>query len=158
MQQHTEEIKKVGAKHYCCSNPNCKSVFSKPKIIKYYVCPSCQTLVEMTTTEGKIVKTRKPKSKRRKKTEKPKLTEKRETRRTNTILTEQPITSEETIDTPTEQPITSEETANRKSISGCQYYFGYLGQREKGKGIPNSCLDCAKSLDCMLYDYYKSKE
>ena len=138
MQQHTEEIKKVGAKHYCCSNPNCKSVFSKPKIIKYYVCPSCQTLVEMTTTEGKIVKTRKPKSKRRKKTEK------RETRRTNTILTE--------------QPITSEETANRKSISGCQYYFGYLGQREKGKGIPNSCLDCAKSLDCMLYDYYKSKE
>ena len=33
---------------YCCSNPNCKKVFSKPKIIKYYVCPSCQTLVDMT--------------------------------------------------------------------------------------------------------------
>ena len=33
---------------YCCSNPNCKKVFSKPKIIKYYVCPTCQTIVDMT--------------------------------------------------------------------------------------------------------------
>lgn len=37
---------------YICSNPNCDKVFSKPKIIKYYVCPSCQTLVDQTTEEG----------------------------------------------------------------------------------------------------------
>ena len=32
-----------------CSNPNCHKVFSKPKIIKYYVCPTCQTLAIMDT-------------------------------------------------------------------------------------------------------------
>ena len=37
---------------YNCSNPNCDKVFSKPKIIKYYVCPSCQTLIDQTTEEG----------------------------------------------------------------------------------------------------------
>ena len=30
---------------YHCANPNCNRVFSRPKIIKYYVCPTCQTLV-----------------------------------------------------------------------------------------------------------------
>ena len=34
-------------KVYCCSNPNCKSVFSLPKVLKYYVCPCCQTMVEL---------------------------------------------------------------------------------------------------------------
>jgi hypothetical protein len=37
---------------YCCSNPNCKKVFSKPKIIKYYVCPTCQTLVDDLPSEN----------------------------------------------------------------------------------------------------------
>jgi len=37
---------------YNCSNPNCDKVFSKPKIIKYYVCPSCQTLIDQTIEEG----------------------------------------------------------------------------------------------------------
>jgi DNA-directed RNA polymerase subunit RPC12/RpoP len=34
---------------YQCANPNCGKAFSKPKIIKYYVCPTCQTLVIMDT-------------------------------------------------------------------------------------------------------------
>ena len=34
---------------YQCANPNCKKAFSKPKLIKYYVCPTCQTLVIMDT-------------------------------------------------------------------------------------------------------------
>jgi hypothetical protein len=43
------QIEKTLSKNeeYCCSNPNCKSVFSQPKILKYYVCPSCQTVVEV---------------------------------------------------------------------------------------------------------------
>ena len=45
MVQTEERPRKI--KGYCCSNPNCKSVFSQPKIIKYYVCPSCQSVVEM---------------------------------------------------------------------------------------------------------------
>ena len=43
----TEKQVKKDSEGYCCSNPNCKSVFSYPKIIKYYVCPICQSLVEM---------------------------------------------------------------------------------------------------------------
>ena len=41
------EKKHKKLKDYCCSNPNCNSVFSQPKIIKYYVCPKCQSLVDM---------------------------------------------------------------------------------------------------------------
>jgi len=39
--------------------------------------------------------------------------------------------------------------------SGCQYGYGYLSQREKGEGIPSACVECPKSLDCMLAEYYK---
>ncbi len=39
---------------YSCSNPNCKRVFSRPKIIKYYVCPTCQTLVDNSNT-GELI-------------------------------------------------------------------------------------------------------
>ena len=45
---------------YCCSNPNCHKVFSKPKIIKYYVCPSCQTLVDMTLDNFQSLTQEKP--------------------------------------------------------------------------------------------------
>lgn len=33
-------------KHYCCSNPECRKTFDKPKLIKYYVCPHCMTKIE----------------------------------------------------------------------------------------------------------------
>ena len=42
--------------------------------------------------------------------------------------------------------------------SGCQYGFGYLSQREKGETIPGTCVECAKSLECMLSQYYKAGE
>ena len=45
---------------------------------------------------------------------------------------------------------------NQSSDSGCRHYFGYLGERDKGEGIPPECLECPKSLDCMLNNY-KSK-
>jgi hypothetical protein len=47
--------KKDKVRRYCCSNPNCKKVFSKPKVIKYYVCPSCQTVVDMTFENSKLI-------------------------------------------------------------------------------------------------------
>jgi len=34
--------------------------------------------------------------------------------------------------------------------SGCQYWFGYLGQKENGERIPNECIECEKSIECML--------
>ena len=44
------------------------------------------------------------------------------------------------------------------SPTGCQYGFGYLRQREKGEVIPDSCIECEKSLDCMLSEYYKAEK
>ncbi len=44
-----------------------------------------------------------------------------------------------------------------QSDSECKYYFGYLCERGKGEEIPVTCLECPKSLDCMLNNY-KSKE
>ncbi|MGB9854086.1 MAG: hypothetical protein ACPLRY_04685 [Candidatus Bathyarchaeales archaeon] len=34
--------------------------------------------------------------------------------------------------------------------SGCPHYFGYLGKRAKGEGIPEECLACEKAVECML--------
>lgn len=50
------------------------------------------------------------------------------------------------------------ETKTASSQSVCQYGFGYLSQREKGEGIPDTCIECPKSLSCMLSEYYKTQE
>jgi hypothetical protein len=57
--------------------------------------------------------------------------------------------------TPT--PSKLQETVETISLSRfvCQYVFSYLSQREKGEGIPDSCIECPDSLDCMLSQYYK---
>lgn len=58
-----------------------------------------------------------------------------------------------------EQQMSSEENKiAAPSSSGCQFGFGYLSQRKKGEGIPDSCIECAKSLSCMLSEYYKKEE
>ena len=33
---------------------------------------------------------------------------------------------------------------------GFQHWFGYLGDRENGEEIPKECIECARSIDCML--------
>jgi hypothetical protein len=33
---------------------------------------------------------------------------------------------------------------------GCFYYFGYLSERETGEPIPIECIECMKSIECML--------
>lgn len=68
---------------YQCANPNCKKAFSKPKLIKYYVCPTCQTLVIMDTkifelnqeikkeNDSRANENKSPRKKRKQKTEPP---------------------------------------------------------------------------------------
>jgi hypothetical protein len=68
---------------YQCANPNCKKAFSKPKLIKYYVCPTCQTLVIMDTkifelnqeikkeNDSRANENKSPRKKRKQKTELP---------------------------------------------------------------------------------------
>ena len=34
--------------------------------------------------------------------------------------------------------------------AGCEFWFGYLGERGSGEGIPDECVECEKSLECML--------
>src|SRR5208283_2418155 len=82
--QPVDKSKNNKVHRYCCSNPNCKKVFSKPKIIKYYVCPSCQTLVDLPfdnfqsfarekpVLEKKQVKLRKQKESEKDKNQEPK--------------------------------------------------------------------------------------
>jgi hypothetical protein len=32
----------------------------------------------------------------------------------------------------------------------CSHYFGYLGKREKGETIPAECIECMRSIECIL--------
>ncbi len=45
-----------------------------------------------------------------------------------------------------------------KSSPGCQYGFGYLSHRDRGAKIPDTCIECPDSLNCMLSQYHKSGE
>ena len=58
--QPLDKSKNDKVHRYCCSNPNCKKVFSKPKIIKYYVCPTCQTIVDLTSENSQLITREKP--------------------------------------------------------------------------------------------------
>ncbi len=58
----------------------------------------------------------------------------------------------------------SQQTAiveTKKSLEpspGCQYGFGYLSHRDRGAKIPDSCIECPDSLNCMLSEFHKSGE
>ncbi len=43
-----------------------------------------------------------------------------------------------------------------KNDAGCQHWFGYLNQKEKGASIPQSCVECDKAVECMLNQSYNS--
>ena len=200
--------------NYRCSNPNCKSVFSQPKIIMYSVCPICQTIIgttaavfqaglveeehaqtEQNTTTASAAESEKPQSQEPRAMEQPKIEEleKIETEAVEAKTTplskmiepkakaqtegfETKTTASKTIPPPettlqtrtSEQRIAEQKTILRQPVQKvpdnvsssktCQYYFGYLSQREKGEEIPISCIECSKSLDCMLAEYHKSKE
>ena len=300
MQKREEEHK--NKESYCCPNPNCNSVFYRPKIIKYYVCPTCQTLLKMDTAIGNTkTKKQRPTEEDIKRKEAERLEAERkaerleaelleaeqkaeqleaerleaqrkverieaereeaklleakrlkaqqleaqqmETRRLEAerkaerleaelleaeqkaeqleaerleserkakrleselkaerleaerkaerleaeLLEPQRLEAQRKVErlaerleaerketekqqqikseapkpielSKTGQPAASSEEVNKSSDSGCKYYFGYLSEREKGEEIPAGCLECRKSLDCMLSNYYRSKE
>jgi hypothetical protein len=219
MQENDENGSTVGKPPYCCSNPNCRNVFSIPKVIKYYVCPICQTLVEMTSTDDKAadeeyapvevpqskkavskpvqsqapaMRTMEPKTMEQRVVEpkvvEPKVVEPKvvEPKVVEPKVVEQvvepkvvepkvvepkvvepkvvepkvvePKVVEPKAQSPMPKSIGKEDKVNHLSDQVCKFYFGYLGKREKGEGIPETCLECNKSLDCMLSEYYKSED
>jgi len=159
-----EKKAKRSSEGYCCSNPTCKSVFSHPKIITYYACPTCHTKVEIVDIENQT------------KIEQPIFKEKSiklETVKPSYIQTKEVETAEHVSKTkstkinPTNsfipeikvpEPNMAIETQESDSLSdsGCKHYFGYLCEREKGEGIPNECVECPKNLDCMLSKVHQS--
>jgi len=67
-------------------------------------------------------------------------------------------TQETSMFAPMQQGAVAETKTVTTSSSVCQYGFGYLSQREKGESIPETCIECAKSLECMLSEYYKAEK
>jgi len=173
---------------HLCSNPNCRNVFSKPRIIEYHVCPVCQTLVNtiIVSSQEEIENALPPENILKITVPVETNTDIQEDLKPPTVETEriQPeleelCTSEqkpevierggepEALEIPIQEAIVSatvqQETkaqTNAVSVpsSDCQYGFGYLRQREKGEGIPDTCIECSKSLDCMLSEYYKAEK
>ena len=41
--------------------------------------------------------------------------------------------------------------------AGCQYWFGYLNQKERNETIPPQCVECANAVECMLSQHYSSR-
>ena len=34
--------------------------------------------------------------------------------------------------------------------SDCPHFFGYLGEKEDGEGIPPECNECERTIECLL--------
>jgi FtsZ-interacting cell division protein ZipA len=166
-------------KFYRCPNPECKKIFRTPAKVKdlsetphriHYSCPECGTDVEPflksdtskeTTTEAKpkqpatpkpIYLKQKPEVQTTAQHSAPKSTyleQKSETQPATPsqiqIKEPQPKQTDQTL-----KPDITEDNQKTTESSGCQYYFGYLGNRQKNEAIPETCLACPNSLDCML--------
>ncbi len=169
-----------------CSNPNCRKFFSRPKIIRYQVCPACQTIVNIaeSPTQGEVpisfisrkpekldkqemVEANKPKgltfepqpSGVAPSLEKLTVSEKKPEVSQEAVSPKQSQLPKQEVEKPRVQETKAlEVTTVSQSSPDCQYFFGYLGQRKKGEEIPNQCIECAKSLNCMLSSYYAKEE
>ena len=40
----------------------------------------------------------------------------------------------------------------------CPYFFGYLGLKEDGKGVPDECNKCTRTIECLLKKRKYSKK
>ena len=38
----------------------------------------------------------------------------------------------------------------KSSRPKCSRHFGYLGERKSGEVIPSECIECMRSIECML--------
>ncbi len=182
---------------YFCPNPNCKKVFSRPKIIKYTVCPTCQTLVDDTNMAEHVQhdapsRTRKVSAPKKLKIVEPTVfpekdmievpelksdqsklkelfvawasaeegeNEKVEAREKKLEPEQAQLEQQDHMELSSSQRTAMVETEKvPESSPGCQYGFGYLSHRDRGAKIPDSCIECPDSLNCMLSQYHKSGE
>lgn len=167
-------VEENGKESYCCPNPNCGKVFSKPKIIKYYVCPTCQTLIDIPSQmipdqpsciseQDEKVKELDPESEhclnQSASDEKAPCSEKNIENGNNDFQhihnKEQDLVDIDSLEKKVQLAV--EGKIELESEYKCAYYFGYLGIR-KEKGIPETCFACPKSVECMLVEINSSEE
>jgi hypothetical protein len=48
-------------------------------------------------------------------------------------------------------------TEIKEEESDCPHFFGYLGQKEDGNGIPDECNECTRTIECLLKKRASSK-
>jgi DNA-directed RNA polymerase subunit RPC12/RpoP len=157
--------KKSTLKQYVCSSPTCAKTFEKPKIVRYYACPYCLSKIEKTTSaKNQLVPPKEPaespiesrpvteEKRKRAETVKPKIS----------ILPEsvegpEAVEPHILIAVPKSVEIHEKIDSMQTEDKQCKYYFGYLQNREKGEGIPEACVECPKSVDCMLSNLCQSQ-
>jgi len=139
------------ARKYLCSNPNCNRVFSRPKIIKYYVCPTCQTLVD-NSNAGEFVEKESASTVRKVSTQrKPKILEPEGFQEVKTLdiqVVSDQTALEERSATSTENKIElSERVVNLEQVQTLQQKPSELASSEEietveRKKLPESSLGC----------------
>jgi DNA-directed RNA polymerase subunit RPC12/RpoP len=145
--QTSKAREKVEKKSYVCSNPSCQKAFKKPLVIKLYACPFCLSKIETPIERKSPLEEPKEQNELRSESE-PLKEEKKQAEAVELEAT--PAIQEETLD--------NKPACGTKEDSTCKYYFGYLSQREKGKPIPDECMQCSQCMDCILSELYKSKK
>jgi hypothetical protein len=170
------EGKKIEPGKHSCSNPDCGKIFSRPKVIKYYVCPSCQTLIDIPTQKipDNVTSNKKTVERARKKESESELTlnqlvsndevtQSKENAKNEAIDLELEFIAEsESIDTSSLEQKVQLAVEGRKVLSElnfqCSHYFGFLSEKKEGQEIPETCFECPKSVECLLSRCTKSEE
>lgn len=161
---------------HSCSNPNCGKIFSRPKVIKYYVCPSCQTLIDISTqrvpdhgapNKKSIERVRKQEFKSEPTLNQLVSNDEMPQSKENTVdeaidLKLEFITECEPIDISSMEEKVQLAVEGRKALSElnfqCSHYFGFLSEKKEGQEIPETCFECPKSVECLLSRCTKSEE
>jgi hypothetical protein len=170
------EGKKIEKEKHSCSNPNCGKIFSRPKVIKYYVCPSCQTLIDISTQKipDHVTPTKKSIGQAKKQEPKSELTPNQLVSNDEMVQSKEKLIDEsldlklefitecEPIDTSYLEKKVQLAVEGRKVLSElnfqCSHYFGFLSEKKEGQEIPETCFECPKSVECLLSRCTKSEE
>ena len=162
-------------KRYYCSNPNCNRGFSKPKIIKYYVCPNCQTLVDLKSKsfdpltrekpvlEKKQVTLRKQKESKQDKNQEPKAITSQQATTDNELTSKEKPEVKEILETTEpaqmEEPNVVEIALNKKSgIMGSDYDTPFsLGTSDEHRETVKEQTCKSSDVQCPYYFGYLSQ-
>lgn len=149
---------------YRCPNKECKGIFQKPIELKdlsetpariYPACPECGADLNrfFGSNTRKMLKTKVRTPLLQEKPKKKPIEKKVEIKAVEVTNQTQSEGSKPPKSVQTKKLFTRGKKADVSGDCRCQYYFGYLADREKQEGIPDPCLECPRSLDCMLTNY-----